>query len=166
MSFVPYRDLMLFLGHVATGMALADATDSEREAAMLGAILPDLIDKPARILKLAHKSRWLAHGLPFMSLACAAVALTQPSRRSRGFLLGYASHLVCDLWAGGQVPWLAPFKRPRWKNKVPSTPWSIFVYLLPEFVGSLVIGALLSQDLRQQKNDAPARKKPVPVDAT
>jgi len=152
---------MLFLGHVATGMALADATDSEREAAMLAAILPDVIDKPMRILRLAHKSRWLAHGLPFMSLACAAVALTQPKRRSRGFVLGYLSHLLCDLWAGGQVPWLAPFKRPKWKGKQRMTPAYLFVYMLPEFLGAGLIGALLSRDLVSEKNGAAPTRAPV-----
>ncbi len=138
---------MLFLGHVATGMALADATDSEREAAMLGAILPDIIDKPVRILRLAPKSRWLAHGLPFMALTTAAVALTQPPKRRRGFFLGYLSHMICDYWAGGQVPWLAPFKAPDWKGKQRMTPGYLFVYLLPEVVGACVVGALLSRDL-------------------
>ena len=119
---------------------------------MLAAILPDLVDKPARILRLAHKSRWLAHGLPFMALTSAAVAITQPPRRTRGFLLGYASHLICDLWAGGQVPWLAPFRRPRWKGKQRMTLAYLFVYLLPEFVGACVIGATLSKQLVQPKD--------------
>jgi len=109
---------MFFLGHVAAGMALADATKTDRNAAMLGAIFPDLIDKPGNwIFRVMPASRWLAHGLPFMALACSAVAATQPSPRAKGFALGYASHLICDLWAGGRVPWLAPFVKPKRRPK-------------------------------------------------
>jgi membrane-bound metal-dependent hydrolase YbcI (DUF457 family) len=143
---------MFFLGHVATGMALADASKTDRNAAMLGAIFPDLVDKTAHlVLRIVPYGRWLAHGLPFMAVACTAVAATQPSQRSRGFALGYASHLVCDLWAGGRVPWLAPFAKPRRRPKKPRSLGKLAIYLLPEVVGAAIIGALLSRELVEPK---------------
>jgi hypothetical protein len=103
---------MLFLGHVATGVALADATDSDHVASIAGTMLPDVIDKTGSwVFHVFPKGRWLAHGLPFFAAASAVAIATQDRRKARGFVLGYAGHLLCDLWGGGRVPWFAPFEK-------------------------------------------------------
>lgn len=106
---------MLFFGHIAIAVALADATQSDVEAAVAGNLLPDVTDKfGGWVIRAMPSARWLAHGLPFFSLACFAARQTMPDASFRGFVLGYASHLVADHWAGGRLPWLAPFgKAPR-----------------------------------------------------
>lgn len=103
---------MLFLGHVATGVAIADATESDHAATVAGTMLPDVIDKTGSwVFHVFPKGRYLAHGLPFFAAVSALVFATQERRKSRGFILGYAGHLLCDLWGGGRVPWFAPFEK-------------------------------------------------------
>jgi hypothetical protein len=112
---------MLFLGHVATGVAIADATDSDHAATVAGTMLPDVIDKTGSwVFHVFPKGRWLAHGLPFFAAVSALVFATQERRKARGFILGYLGHLMCDLWGGGRVPWFAPFEHTvRSKGRTP-----------------------------------------------
>jgi membrane-bound metal-dependent hydrolase YbcI (DUF457 family) len=103
---------MLFLGHIATGVAIADATDSDHAASVAGTMLPDVIDKTGSwVFHVFPKGRYIAHGLPFFAVVSALVLATQERRKARGFILGYAGHLLCDLWGGGRVPWFAPFEK-------------------------------------------------------
>jgi hypothetical protein len=126
---------MLFFGHIAISVALADATDSDPNAAVAGNLLPDLMDKTGSwVIKAMPSARWLAHGLPFFLLAGLAARLLLPERSWKGFMLGYASHLVADLYAGGRVPWFAPFeaharKRGKFSFK------SLAINLIPEALG-------------------------------
>jgi hypothetical protein len=135
---------MLFFGHIATTLLIADATGSDRAAAVAGNLLPDVTDKTLGwVLKLTP-ARWLAHGLPGYFLVNMAAFALLDGRRRRGFALGYAGHLVCDLWAGGKVPWLAPFQPyppRRQKRRHPMRFWSL--YLLPEVVGLPIVVRLL-----------------------
>ena len=122
-------------------MLIADATESDRAAAVAGNLVPDVMDKTLGwVLKLTP-SRWLFHGLPLFALIAAGSRLFLSGPRWRGFVLGYAGHLVCDLWAGGRVPWMAPFGRKPVKRggKKPVRFWAM--YLLPEVVGVVVLWA-------------------------
>ena len=104
---------MFFFGHIAATLLVADATDSDRTAAVAGNLLPDVTDKTLSWVFRLGPSRWLAHGLPaYLLTNLVAFALLDRQRR-RGFALGYAGHLLCDLWAGGRVPWLVPGRRGR-----------------------------------------------------
>jgi membrane-bound metal-dependent hydrolase YbcI (DUF457 family) len=100
---------VLFFGHIAVSLALADATDSDAGAAVAGNLLPDVADKTLGLVLGWTPSRWLAHGMPCAALACVVARRWMAPRAWRGFTLGYTSHLLGDLWAGGEVPWLAPF---------------------------------------------------------
>jgi membrane-bound metal-dependent hydrolase YbcI (DUF457 family) len=133
---------MLFFGHIATSLLLADATDSDRAATVAGNLVPDVTDKTLGLLKLTP-SRWLAHGLPgYLTANVVAFALLD-RRRWRSFALGYAGHLICDLWAGGKVPWLAPFQKRRHKQKESKGLRYLAIYLLPEVIGLPVTLRLL-----------------------
>jgi hypothetical protein len=105
--------MVIFLGHLAAAVAAAELTGSDRSAAIAGTLLPDVIDKTGGwVLQVMPASRWLAHGLPFFTVVAALTLPTLPSRTWRGFVLGHASHLATDLYAGGRVPWFAPFESP------------------------------------------------------
>jgi hypothetical protein len=139
---------MLFFGHIATTLLVADATDSDRTAAVVGNLLPDVTDKSLGWVLRLTPSRWLAHGLPGYCLANAVAFALLDRRRWRGFALGYAGHLVCDLWAGGKVPWLAPFqeqppKREKWGMRQKA------LYMLPEVIGLPVTLRLLRGNRQQ-----------------
>jgi len=141
---------MLFFGHIAATLLVADATHSDRAAAVAGNLLPDITDKTLGwVLKLTP-SRWLAHGLPGYFLANVVAFTLLDRRRRRGFAFGYAGHLLCDLWAGGRVPWLAPFqeqpaKREKWGAR------RLALYLLPEVIGLPVTLRLLGQGTRNEE---------------
>jgi hypothetical protein len=136
---------MLFFGHIAASLLIADATGADRTAAVAGNLLPDVVDKTAAwVLRLTPSARWLAHGLPCFVVVSAVAGLFLEPRRWRGFVLGYAGHLVCDLWAGGRVPWLAPFRRIRSRRRRRSKR-KLALYLLPELVGAPLTWYLLGQ---------------------
>ena len=127
---------MLFFGHIATTLLIADATDSDRAAAVAGNLLPDVTDKTLGWVLRLTPSRWLAHGLPGYFLANLIAFALLDRRRWRGFALGYAGHLICDLWAGGKVPWLAPFQEePDRNNKRSKGLRYLVVYMIPEVIG-------------------------------
>jgi hypothetical protein len=137
---------MIFLGHIAVSMALADLTKSDRKAAIAGNLLPDVTDKTGGwLLKLMPSGRWLAHGLPFFAAVCLAARLVLDERRWRGFVLGYAGHLVGDLYGGGKVPWLAPFETPRPPDSAEKRLRGMIMALPAEVVGAVVIGLLIAR---------------------
>ena len=135
---------MLFFGHIAVSLLIADATKTDRAAAVAGNLLPDVTDKTgAWVLRAMPSSRWLAHGLPCYTAVVAATRLVLPERQWRAFALGYAGHLVCDLYAGGKVPWFAPFETPppRKRRKKSLAFW--IAYLAADVVGAVVTWRLL-----------------------
>jgi hypothetical protein len=103
---------MLFFGHIAIAVAAAEATGSERAAAVAGNLYPDVVDKSLRLLKLTPRGRWMAHGLPLLTATLAVSHLALPRPRWRAFVLGYFSHLAADHYDGGRLPWFAPFHAP------------------------------------------------------
>lgn len=134
-----YYDEVLFLGHIAASLLIADATEADRAAAVAGNLVPDVADKTGSwILHLWPSSRWLFHGLPVFGLMALGSRFILDDKRWRGFVLGYAGHLICDLWNGDKVPWLAPFQppppKPRKRSKL-----KLALYFLPEFVGAGII---------------------------
>ena len=136
---------MLFFGHIAASLLIADASDSDRTAAVAGNLLPDVTDKTLGwVLKLTP-SRWLAHGLPVYALANLAAFALLDRRRWRGFALGYMGHLICDLWAGSKVPWLAPFEQQVESRKKKGARFWV-VYMIPELVGLPLMLRLLRRD--------------------
>jgi membrane-bound metal-dependent hydrolase YbcI (DUF457 family) len=137
---------MLFFGHIAISMLLADATDSDRTTAVAGNLTPDVLDKTgAWVLRVMPSGRFLAHGLPFFTVASLVALRTMEPRKARGYILAYAGHLICDLWAGGQVPWFAPFTENsrRKREKKRRSKLILALYLLPEVVGLPIVARLL-----------------------
>jgi hypothetical protein len=132
---------MLFLGHIAVSLLVADATGSDRAAAVAGNLVPDVVDKAgAWVLRVLPGPRHIGHGLPFALATIMAARGTLKGERWRGFALGYATHLLTDLYAGGRVPWLAPFRPapPRRRDRL-----AVAKVLTAEVAGALLIWALL-----------------------
>jgi hypothetical protein len=130
---------VLFFGHIAISVALADATESDPMAAVAGNLLPDVVDKTGGwVLKVMPGGRWLAHGLPFFLAANLLAKKALSERAWRGFALGYASHMVADLYAGGRLPLLAPFGRPAAEESDHGLRW-LLVNLVPEVPGVIYL---------------------------
>ncbi|MCL9812163.1 metal-dependent hydrolase [Natranaeroarchaeum aerophilus] len=69
-------------------------------AVVIGALLPDLVDQPLRILLAGHVGRSLAHSL-FVAVPTILLVWYVAQHRGRarlgvGFAVGYLSHLVSD----------------------------------------------------------------------
>jgi hypothetical protein len=126
---------MLFFGHIAVSVALADATDADPSWAIAGNLLPDMTDKAgAWVFRIMPSGRWLAHGLPFFAAASLAATRLLPERAARGFVIGYASHLAGDLYAGGRLPLAAPFMQAPSGHSSHGLSW-LGVNLVPELLG-------------------------------
>jgi membrane-bound metal-dependent hydrolase YbcI (DUF457 family) len=152
---------MLFLGHLATGVAIADATDSDHTAAVVGTMLPDVIDKTGSwVFHVFPKGRYIAHGLPFFAAVSAIAVATQERRKARGFVLGYLGHLICDLWGGGKVPWFAPFEKTRRTRGRTPILGPTLKALPPEIVGAWFLVRRLNRWVGEKP--APSRET-VPV---
>ena len=98
--------------HLATSLLLNEVYRGDRASAAAGAIVPDLIDKTLGwVLGITPSGRYAAHSLAgATALTLATVGLTGP-RRGASFGASYMCHLVGDLWEGGHVPWLMPFRK-------------------------------------------------------
>ena len=100
------------LGHVATGI-LVNKIFFKRQcvtAAVLGALLPDALDRTLHlILRLTRSSHHIGH----TPLAVAGLSLAFAGAISPRFAVSLASsyltHLVTDDFHHGRVPWLLPF---------------------------------------------------------
>lgn len=73
---------------------------------ILGALLPDLIDKPIYLAQLSIYGRTLGHSLLFFGLLCAIAALAQQRKRGEARIAlswlaaGTGTHLLLDLIEG------------------------------------------------------------------
>ena len=79
-------------------------------AAVLGALLPDALDRTLHlILRVTHRSHHIGHTpLSVAALTVVAVAFVNPNFAGR-FAFSYLTHLVTDDLHHGRVPWLLPF---------------------------------------------------------
>jgi hypothetical protein len=90
---------MILPGHLAAGQLAATCTHSNRTAALLAAVFPDVVDKSARyVLQLSPSGRVPAHSI-FVAFA-TFLALRLFCRRAevrRGWMAGYLVHLGTDV---------------------------------------------------------------------
>ena len=100
------------LAHLAASFLLNEAHRGDRVSAAAGAIVPDFIDKTlAWVAGVTPSGRYAAHSLAGGSALTIATMRLAGRRRGISFGASYLCHLVCDLWDGGHVPWLLPFRR-------------------------------------------------------
>jgi membrane-bound metal-dependent hydrolase YbcI (DUF457 family) len=131
--------------HLAASLVLNEAYGGDRMSAAAGTIVPDLIDKTlAWVLGATPSARHAAHSLAAASVLTLTATRFGGRRKGASFGASYLCHLVCDLWEGGHVPWLMPFKRyrhagRRWDLRIT---WRL---VLLEVVGMLVLAGLTAR---------------------
>ncbi len=105
---------MLPIAHTASALLANRLTGLDRGLgpALAGALVPDAIDKGLSwVLGVTPSGRHVAH-TPLAALTLSAAAWAVVGRKKAAAIAtAYLSHLVCDLWDDGHVPWLMPFKR-------------------------------------------------------
>jgi hypothetical protein len=124
---------------MAASLLLSDACRGDRPSALAATIFPDLVDKTlAWVMGVTPSARYMAHSLAAVALSSGLVAVLGGRRRGFSFGASYLTHLVCDLWEGGHVPWLMPFKR----YEHVSDPWRLSISmrgLLLELASTLLL---------------------------
>ena len=143
---------MLPIAHIASALVVnrVAGLGSGMAPAVAGALLPDAIDKTlAWVLGIVPVARHVGH----TPVAVAAFGLAGSAligkRWGAAFASAYATHLVCDLWQHGHVPWLMPFKR----YHVRGERWSVGFdrsTLLLEAIGLAAIVVLARQPADSQ----------------
>jgi membrane-bound metal-dependent hydrolase YbcI (DUF457 family) len=131
--------------HLAASLLVNEACHGDRASAAAGALVPDLIDKTlAWVLGVTPSGRYASHSLA----AAAALTLTTTAvagrRKGASFGASYLCHLACDLWAGGHVPWLMPFKTYRHSGRR----WELGITrgtVVLELAGIVVLRALVAR---------------------
>src|SRR3990172_3831496 len=111
---------MLPTAHIACALVINRLAGLDRGLvpAVLGSLVPDAIDKTlAWVLDAVPASRHIGH-TPFAA-GLATIGASTVFGRRKGLALGaaYLAHLVADLWHGGHVPWLMPFRRYRERGR-------------------------------------------------
>lgn len=109
----------LFIGLIL-GLVIADRLEDRRFIGYtaLGAVLPDLIDKPVGHILLAgslNSGRIIAHGLLFLSVLFIAGLVLRRRRGSFALLViavGVASHQILDAMWAMPVTWYFPLLGP------------------------------------------------------
>ena len=100
------------LAHLAASLLLNEASRGDRASAAAGAVAPDLVDKTlAWVLGVTPSGRFAAHSLVGATALTLTVARVAGPRRGASFGASYLCHLAADLFGGGRVPWLMPFKK-------------------------------------------------------
>jgi len=139
------------LAHLAASLLLNEAYRGDRGSAAAGAIVPDLIDKTlAWVLGVTPSGRHAAHSLAGASVLTLATLRFAGRRRGLSFGASYLCHLVADLWQGGHVPWLLPFRRyahaeRRWKLGIT---WRA---MLLEVVGMVLLTRLATRSVPEDE---------------
>jgi hypothetical protein len=118
-----------------------------------GALVPDAIDKTLSwVLDLTPTARHIGH-TPLMAAALSTLTGRLFGRDAGlAFALAYAVHLVGDLWDGGHVPWLMPFKHypqegKRWDFDISKADIAL------ELIGATYLAYVARQALRANSAD-------------
>lgn len=131
--------------HLATSLLLNEVYRGDRASAAAGAIVPDLIDKTlAWLLGVTPSGRHAAHSLAGAGVLTMATAWLAGPERGASFGASYLCHLVGDLWEGGHVPWLMPFR----KYKHSERRWDLGITwraVLLEFAGMVLLARLTAR---------------------
>jgi membrane-bound metal-dependent hydrolase YbcI (DUF457 family) len=131
--------------HLAASLLLNEACHGDRASAAAGALVPDLIDKTlAWVLGVTPSGRYASHSLAAAGALTLATAFVAGRRKGASFGTSYLCHLACDLWGGGHVPWLMPFKSYRHSGRR----WELGITrsaVLLELVGMLVLRTLVAR---------------------
>lgn len=94
------------IGHVGIALPAGYVLRLSLPLVFLGAILPDLIDKPLDALGIGG-GRYIAHTLLFVFVVAGLLTLWK-KKYGLSILVGMISHLLLD--SEGFVPWFYPFK--------------------------------------------------------
>lgn len=103
---------MWVTGHVATGwlaVRLASPEGRWRWAwGVCGALLPDVVDKSAKLMGLTPYGRWVGHALVVWAVWAGVAVLLRARGRGWAWWLavGWASHIVTDLADDVVAGWL------------------------------------------------------------
>jgi hypothetical protein len=137
--------------HLAASLLLNEVYRGDRASAAAGAIVPDLIDKTlAWLLGVTPSGRYAAHSLAGAGVLTLATAWLGGPTRGASFGASYLCHLVGDLWDGGHVPWLMPFRG----YDHPERRWELGVTwrtVLLELAGMVLLGRLAARWAQEKR---------------
>ena len=145
---------MLPIAHIASALVVnrVAGLHTGLAPAVAGALVPDAIDKTlAWVLGIVPTARHAGHTPLAVAVFGLAGAALIGKRWGAAFASAYATHLVCDLWKHGHVPWLMPFKR----YHVRGERWSVGFNrstLLLEAIGLAAITVLARQPAGSQSS--------------
>lgn len=127
---------MLAFGHLGITLFLGALFSLSLIFVGIGALLPDLIDKPLQLLGLAPNGRYTGHTL-FLGamISILAYAFKRKKLISLSLFFGYAVHLIED--SQYFVPWFFPFLN------YDFIPHPFTVKLTPFNIGTEIFGIVL-----------------------
>jgi len=132
------------LGHVAFTLAAAKLLRLSPGFAVLGVLLPDLIDKPLFFLLDYGPGRYFAHNLSFAVLAASVLARYLGTRAGISLGMGVVAHLVEDSHAF--VPWLFPLINYTFPDtsdyRIAEHYFSSFFGVGTDLLGAMLLGAI------------------------
>jgi hypothetical protein len=122
---------MFVLFHVLIAMLCSMPTSLKKRWVILGALLPDLIDKPLQLIGIGN-GRWWAHApLLWMAVLGGVYLLSHNKPVVLALVLGIFSHLLFDL--PGIPLWFPVISYP-----FPSEPGILAIWMATLFENSLI----------------------------
>jgi membrane-bound metal-dependent hydrolase YbcI (DUF457 family) len=99
---------MIFFGHIGISIFLGSLISLSLFAVLIGALLPDVIDKALYLLGFIDTGRYIGHTL-FLGILISLIVhiILRKKLLSLSLLFGYWLHLLED--ATKFVPWFYPF---------------------------------------------------------
>ena len=129
---------MLFLGHIGFTAFIVSMIYLPALAGIIGALLPDAIDKGLFILGFAPCPRFIAHSLLAVPVAgIITYAVTRNKKMALALTIGWLLHLLEDMQ--GMLPLFYPIKTYPFLQAC----GEIHILFTPYFIVTEAIGALL-----------------------
>ena len=130
---------MLLLGHIGVTAFVAGLGYLSIFGAIIGALLPDIIDKGFFVLGYAPCSRFIAHSIFFFPVAgLVAYIITRNKKFAIAIALGAFLHLLLDMHDA--VPFLYPLKNYAFFDTCKQIQISFTPYIIvTEVVGGLLL---------------------------
>jgi hypothetical protein len=126
---------MIFLGHIGLALFFGTLISLSIIPLIIGAILPDFIDKPFQLLGIFPSGRFIGHTL-FMGIVVTGLSFLIFRKKyiSISLLFGFLFHLLEDTLYF--IPWFYPFINYDFA-KYPFGPVFTPLNILFEFIGGL-----------------------------
>lgn len=137
---------MYIFGHIGLSLIVLSLLGLPFIYGILGALTPDLIDKPLKIVGITDYGRHIGHTLfSFVALSIVFHILFMDLKKTLSFSIGYLTHFLGDIYT--MIPILIPFRR----YDYPTGPFRLEILLAFIFLDLVGLSILVAFYLKNKR---------------